>query len=206
MLTIVYIHYGLFITIQIIIWISVFFLSNFLIGINPISKEFQIIRILSIIVIIFILYYNSIQSIYLTSFIFPLSINKINYIDDFMDEDDPTSIIYFRDFIISWFYFFDFKEISDLLDCLDYDKAYIISFNLILDVSGYDLDQPSIILSKPILISKKSNPWLISRHLNEQVRIACESYNLDESCLKQGNESPAILIRYKEINLSFWIK
>jgi len=81
----------------------VFFLSNFLIKINPTNKEMYIIRILSIIVISFILYYNSVQSNLLSSFIIPLSVTKITFLNDFLndDENNPLEIFYIRNPMIT---------------------------------------------------------------------------------------------------------
>jgi len=94
--------YGTFVLIQILIWTMVFFLSNFLIGLNPFNKEFHTIRIMSIIVIIFILYYNSIQSTIATLFILPLSISKITYLDDIMEEDQ-SNLCYIKNKYINRF-------------------------------------------------------------------------------------------------------
>jgi len=81
-LTIIQIKFGLLVLTQTTLWLMVFFLSNLLIGINPLNKQFYIVRIMSIIVIIFILYYNSLQMTISTALILPLSINKITYFDD----------------------------------------------------------------------------------------------------------------------------
>ena len=69
--TIIYIKLGLF-PIQIMIWSIVYIVSNYLIQIqNNHNKEYYIIRLLSIIVIIFILYYNSIDIDIHTALIIP---------------------------------------------------------------------------------------------------------------------------------------
>jgi len=58
----------------------------------------KIIRILSILVIVFILYYNSVQLPIITSLIFPFSINKITFLDELEISKDvegnPSSIFY----------------------------------------------------------------------------------------------------------------
>jgi len=66
-LTFIIIYFQLSTTdqIQLIIWIIVFFSSNFLIGFNPFSFKLHIIRILSIIIIFYITLTNLDQSIYL---------------------------------------------------------------------------------------------------------------------------------------------
>lgn len=201
--TLIYIKFGLFILIQILIWFSVYFLSNFLLGINPSNKEMHIIRILSIIVIIFILYLNSKEVNILSSFIIPLSITKITFIDELIgnDEVNPTDIIYINNSYITWLHFNDLQEVSDLLSLLDDKKAYVISFDLIIDKSAFSLGNPSLILTKPILISRNSNPWLICNYLQERIRLACDLYGLDDTCLDK--DGPGVSVKYREINLYF---
>lgn len=207
---IIYIKFGLLVLIQLIIMSIVLFASNLLIGINPNSKEMHIIRLMSIIYIIFIFYINSNQSDINLAFIIPISSlfsqNRITLLDDWFDIDNvenPTDIIYVVNSKFTWFHFNDFKEISDFLDILEHDKIYIVSFDIILDKLSYEFGDPTIVVSKPILITKESNPWLISRFLNERIVKSCDSYGLEEDWLKLGNDSPGILVRYKEINLNW---
>jgi len=104
--TLIYIKFGLLVLISIIIWLLVFFVSNFLIQFNP-TREMYIIRILSIIVIIFILYYNSIEHLISTSLIIPLSVSKISFLDEFIgDDDNPSSIFYIKNSYVTWFLIF----------------------------------------------------------------------------------------------------
>jgi hypothetical protein len=104
----IYIHLGLLVVTQIIIWTLVYFISDFLIKINP-SREMLIIKIMSIIVIIFILYWNRNHTYIITSFIIPLSVNKRTFIDDLEIEPNPNDIYYIRKCYITWFHFNDFK-------------------------------------------------------------------------------------------------
>jgi len=97
------------------------------------------------------------------------------------------------------FNFCDFKDVQDFLDNLDHDKAYVLTFDLITDKSGYELGNPSIILGSPILISKNSNPWLISNYLSERIKLATWSYGLEYD-MKDG---PGVIVKYREINLYF---
>ncbi len=53
----IYIQFGLFVLIQILFGHTVFFASSFLIGLNPFSRQYYVIRAISIIVIIFSLYF-----------------------------------------------------------------------------------------------------------------------------------------------------
>ena len=83
-LSIIYLQFGLFQLAQIIIWIIVFFLSNFLLGINPDNTQFKVIRAMGIIVIIFTI--NSLifnNSLYSISILIPFSIFEIDFRDSF---------------------------------------------------------------------------------------------------------------------------
>jgi hypothetical protein len=194
-LTIIHIKFGLLVLISIIVWSIIFLLSNFLLGLNPNNKEMFIIRIISILVIIFILYYNSLEYGIITSLIIPLSINKITYLEDILNEKENyhLNIFFLRKPNLLWLSFSDYKEIMNLLCLLDHNKAYIVTFDLILDQSGYQLGDPSIILGSPILISKDSNPWLISKYLSSKVVKSCNSYDLNDQT------EVSILVKYREI-------
>lgn len=198
-LTFTYIKYGLLVLISIVIWLMVFFLSNFLIGLDPNNREMYIIRIISILIIIIILYYNSIQFTISSAFIVPLSVTKITYLNDLLNDEQNNhlDIIYISkpDFI--WFDFADFKDVMNLLSNLGENKAYVVTFELILDQVTYEAGDPTIILGSPILISKRSNPWIILDYFSPRVLSACNSYNLDE------NLDFGILVKYKEIKISF---
>jgi hypothetical protein len=71
------------------------------------------------------------DSIYKFSFIIPLSVNKITFLDDII-KDDELTICYLRNVHINRFYFNDYKEIDDFLYNLDNGKAYLITFEFIL--------------------------------------------------------------------------
>lgn len=200
LLYLIYIHFGLYCVIAIITWLIIFFISNFLIGINP-TREMKIIRILSILVIVFILYYNSITTNILSSFIIPLSINQITFVKDvFGKSNDSASINYLENAHITWFKFWDKCEVKDFIELLDDNKAYLVSFELILDMESFEQGDPTLLISSPILISKDSNPKLISKFISKKAISACYSYNLTHDIAK---EAPSILVKYKEIYL-FW--
>jgi hypothetical protein len=82
LLTIIYIQFGLFALIQIIIWLIVFISSNVLIGLNPWNIKAHITRILSICVIIYIFWINSSDISIQKAILLPLSISKIDFIED----------------------------------------------------------------------------------------------------------------------------
>ena len=103
-------------------------LSHILIGINPYKKEWHIIRIMSICVIIYILYYNSITYSIATALILPFSIDKITYLHEYKFE----SIIYVDpNYQCERFFLFKENEISDFLNELDIDSNYIANIEFI---------------------------------------------------------------------------
>jgi len=196
-LTFTYIKCGLLVLISIVIWLIVFILSNLLLGLDPNNKEMFIIRILSILIIIFILYYNSIEHTISSSLLIPFSVTKISFLEDLLNEDQNYNydIIYFRKPNLIWLKFGDFIEIMNVLSLLQDNKAYVATFDLILDQSGFEFADPTIKLGPPLLISKDSNPWLISKYLVSKVSKACNSFDLNDQ-----NEV-SILLKYKEIKV-----
>lgn len=112
-----------------------------------------------------------------------------------MDDNDLTDIIYIRNSEFTWFHFNDFKEISDFLGLLYHDKCYIITFDLILNPELYIMGEPSLNLGSPILITKDSNPWLLSKYIVERIRICCESY-AEEMFSQEISTGPRVLVRW----------
>ena len=90
----IYIKVGLLLVIQIVLWSLVFICSNFLVGINPLRIEYYVIRALSIMVIVFLVYINSSEllSSYTTmTFILPFCKDKISFYNDFPGDLDFDS-------------------------------------------------------------------------------------------------------------------
>lgn len=202
-LVIIYAFFGTFVLIQILIWSLVFFLSNFLIGINPLYKEFHTIRIMSVIVIIFILYYNSIKLNVANAFILPLSISNITYLDDFTK--NHRGIIVDPNVNKELLYSITIGETSKLLNNLDSDSNYIGAIEYINDLSIYHLDvnngnsnTPKMILSNPFLFNKFSSTSLLTKFMNERLEMMIDYFYLDDSVLE---DSSIILLTYSKINI-----
>jgi len=99
-------------------------------------------------------------------------------------------------------YLSDTLEITQFLLTLEHDTVYVVTFDFIFSWMMYDEDQPVISLTKPILITKNSNPRVISKYLNNRIYEACNYYYLDDSSLDlDKNNAPGILINYSKINL-----
>jgi hypothetical protein len=78
---------------QIVIWLIVFFFaSNLSIGLNPYSKQMHTMRAMSVLVILFIIYYNSTKISIATMVLLPLSVDKITYYHEIPSESKTISI------------------------------------------------------------------------------------------------------------------
>jgi hypothetical protein len=90
-----------------------------------------------------------------------MSINRITYLDQFY----KTGIFNLQNPDFKNFLFSDWLEVTKILNGLENDTIYVVSFEFILSWETYDEDSPVITLSKPILVTKNSNPKLIAKFL-----------------------------------------
>lgn len=90
-----------------------------------------------------------------------MSITRITYLDQFY----TSGIFTIYDPLVNILHFQDYLELTEFLSDLEEDKNYVVTFNLIQPEMDGDDENPSITLSKPILITKNSNPKLISDFL-----------------------------------------
>jgi hypothetical protein len=165
----------------------VFFLSNFLIGINPHLRNFHAIRIMSIIVIILILYYNTKHLSIATAFILPLSLNRVTYADKLNRYIEFDSEIQTQALSL-----LNVNEISEFLDDLDAKENYIASFEFIPDICCHQEEGPLMFLSKPILMNKFSSPEILTKFIHERLELMVDYYYLDDSIIQtfeSGNEA-----------------
>jgi hypothetical protein len=106
--------------------------------------------------------------------------------------------------MFSHLYFTDIIEIKHFLDTLEIDKVYVATFEFHLSDLSDNEDPPVITLSKPILLTKNSNPTLISKFILNQIRLADDKFSLDYDLileLRLNNGAPYILRKYNEINI-----
>jgi hypothetical protein len=193
-LLITHIKFGAFVLFQIIIWLIVYFLSTFISGINPSNIQFKIIRLLSIFVIAFILWHNSllipVNSLEITTIIFPVSIGSISYLHD------SNKMIYFSDShsVETNLYLWNKDEISDFLkNELDKNETYIVSMEFI--PSKEDIDAPQLILSKPFLINQYSSTTTIEMFINERLEFMIDIYYLDDSIIQPNKDKIGPIIK-----------
>nr|WEH01508.1 hypothetical protein [Russula griseocarnosa] len=194
-----YIHYGLFITIEILVWITVFIVSNTLLGINPHSKELKIIRIMSIIALIFIIYFNFNSDHYKFT-VLALSIDKISYLHEFNKPISGGG----RSSFIKWVYLNKNDDIPTFIKNLDDDKNYIVSIEFVPGRSNYCADAPELILSRPFLINKFSSPTLITKFIFERLDLMDIYFQLDEDFMfnfENLTDESFILMKFSEVDI-----
>lgn len=206
-LNIIYHSSGLLSVFAFIVWSINLFATTMILIQNPSNFWIKIVQIISILNILIIIYLNIsllYDSLYKFSFIIPLSVNKITYLEDIYEENQ-LQIIYLRTGFINRFYFNDAKEISDFLENLEENKSYLITFELILSWTQHEDGYPVINLSKPFLITKNSNPHLISNFIKERIGLACDSYLLNEDIIDMmvGPDTPGIIVKYSQIKILF---
>jgi len=97
----------------------------------------------------------------------------------------------------------DLNETSDFLNHLDDNKVYIVTLDFIISWLQYEEDSPVINLSKPILITKDSNPSLISDFIQSRIKLACDNYYLDDDIMDMliDKNGPGVIIKYSEFRI-----
>lgn len=128
-----------------------------------------------------------------------MSISNITFLEQII----PNNFFISNNSKIHRCVFTDSIDISLFLRELEIDKTYVITFELILSWNQYEEDSPVITLSKPVLITKNSNPRLLSNFVLKQINLACDNYFLDENIMEMliDADGPGVLIKYNPINL-----
>lgn len=114
-----------------------------------------------------------------------MSINKINFYFDHYNEE----FLYMDKPLLEIIFFDDQNDLEVFLEKLDEDKVYVIIVEFISDYSK-DTVESDVFLGPPFLISRKSNPWLISNYIKNQIDI------------KNISDNSIYLFRYQELNIS----
>lgn len=184
------------------------FMTTMILIQNPNNFWIRVVQVLSIFYIVTIIMLDMstfFNSLYKLAYIIPLSTNKITFLDEFVESESKSNKITFHNgTFINRFYFNDYKEISDFLNQLDNSKCFCLTFKFVVSWLQYEEDSPVIILAKPILVSNDSNPWLISKFINEKIRLACNSYYLEDSIIDSigKTDGPGIIVNYVEISIT----
>lgn len=196
---------GYYLIVPLVLAISKFLLATFNLITNHNNVFLRLIQLISLAFIVFIILINVKSlifgdNLYKFAFIFPFSINKITYLDDIYSNEHPE-IYYLRNSYINRLYILDYNEISDFLNNLDNDKIYVITFDFIISWLQYDEDSPVINLTKPILITKNSNPVIIAKFIQSRINDCINTYCLDDSIIYSNKNETGVIVKYKEINI-----
>jgi hypothetical protein len=151
---------------------------------------------MSILVIIFILYYNSGNLTVAATTILPLSISKITYVDEI-----NQSIYIGNGPRFEVFESFEIEETKDFLTRLEDDANYLINMEFIPDVTNHDEDAPQLILSKPFLINTNSSPTTITKFINERLNFRVDYFYLDDSIIQNTGTTPIVKFTFVKVTL-----
>jgi hypothetical protein len=192
-LTFLVIHFQLSIIelLPLIISITVFFFSNLLLGFNPFSLKLHIIRIFSILLILYFSYKNS--SIYSLSLLTPFCRDEIHFVHDF----DVKSLNYYK-MNGSVFYLKNLTlDITNFLDNLNETDNYWANLTFHPDILGYNIDDGiKLFISDPILINKDSSPLLLTQFIMNRLNIMIDLYYLDDSII--NSKDSIIVVKFTE--------
>lgn len=196
LLLLIYIQFGLFTLIQILILLIVFFLSNLLLIINPISRELHIIRIMALTSLILILYYNYNQNPIIIASILPLSISKISYLDDINTDLTVDN----SDLNIEKLYLINSEEISKFLNKLNIGINYGATIEFIPEIGIDKIDMPHMLLAIPFAINRFSSQTTLSKFINERLNLMVYFYKIDDKIIGSSKEY-VVIINYFKIYL-----
>jgi hypothetical protein len=125
-----------------------------------------------------------------------MSITSITFLDQFY----PNEMFCFTNYEETSFPFCDTLDLTIFLESLEIDNVYVVTFEFIYSTLMYSEDTPTINLCKPILITKNSSPKVISKFLNDRIRLACNVHYLEDIVL-DNTDRPSVLVHYAKINL-----
>jgi hypothetical protein len=191
----VYIQFGGFELIQIFILLIIFITSNVLIEFNPFS--FKIIRLISILLILYIMHTNFDQSSYSLSLLIPFCQKEINFVQDFQ----VKNINYYKTQASVLFLTRLTSDLTDFLNNLDESQNYWVNFSFYPDILGYKMeDGMKLHISEPILINIDSSPLLLTQFINDRLNLMIDFYYLDDSII--NSNQAVITVKFTEIELN----
>jgi hypothetical protein len=123
-----------------------------------------------------------------------MSINNITYLHDII----PSEMFIFTKNQIEVLDKFDWLEVRHFLNTLESNTFYVITFEFIPSMIMRDEHGPFLLLDKPIIITKNSNHYMISKYLRERIEIMIDTYYLDDSILQAD---ASVIVKYSKINL-----
>ena len=128
-----------------------------------------------------------------------MSITRITYLNEFI----PNEMFISNNPQIEIWNFWDKLEVKQFLNKLEIDQAYVVTFEFVTSFMIHDRDGPSILLGKPILITKNSNPEIVSNYLKERINLVIDSFYLDDEIIASDSnpDGPGLLLNYTKINI-----
>jgi hypothetical protein len=127
-----------------------------------------------------------------------MTISKINYLDEFIQNTmfiSNNSKIH----ILNFWHSLEWKQ---FLNNLEGEQVYVVTFEFVFSFMYHNDDEPTLILGKPILLTRNSNPRILSDYLKERINIVNESYCLDDTILNSSNtDGPGVIVNYSKINI-----
>lgn len=183
--------------IQVIIWIVFYLIANFLVGFHPFSFKWNIIRLISIIMIFYLTIRNFDQSIYLMSLLIPLSKDKIHYVHDFEIKSlnfyqERSTILYLNDLK---------SDLNDFICNLDENNDFWVSISFYPDLVVYNIDDGmKLYICDPILVNRDSDPLLLSQFITTRLQRMIDFYYLDDSII--DNKDSVLIVKFTEIELA----
>lgn len=131
-----------------------------------------------------------------------MTLNKRTYLETII----PNNMFLFSNSKSISLEFWDSFEILKFLNTLESDTAYVVTFEFVYSWLSYELNGPFITLSKPILITKNSNPRVIAIFLKEKIQKSVKLYSLDSDIVNNTKvnkvlDSSRVIVKYNSINL-----
>lgn len=196
LLTYIFLQFSMSLFLQLLILFVCFLFSNVLLGINPYNLKLYIFRALAILLMLLLIYYSTIDPLYPTSLLIPLCVDEIHYAHDF--DAKPLDIRNKR----TTFLFLDLldKDLVKFLELLDQKDNYWVSFRIYRTLNDYRVqDKLHIFLDDPILLNSGSSHQLLSKFINNHVKLLVEAYYLDETIFT--SKQSIIVVDYIKIVL-----
>ena len=153
--------------ILILLLMFIFIVSNWIIGINPYSKEMHFVRIMSFCSLLILLYINTTDTSIVYSTIIPFSRNGITFFKDYNSELSVNSKTEFYSL-----YHCDLTDVANFLNILEDNKDYLVNIYFI----PFELNE-DITLSEAILVNKLSNKYLLLQHIVNCLLIMDDKYD-----------------------------
>nr|YP_009498177.1 hypothetical protein [Lactifluus volemus]AWX52884.1 hypothetical protein [Lactifluus volemus] len=97
---------------------------------------------------------------------------------------------------------YDSNTIASFLKTLKETKDYLVIIEYISSKLYYDTKNPTITLTKPLVIRKDIDPRSLENFIDKKIELVFDSYYLDDSFLSKWGDidGPAIKIEYTEID------